>query len=654
MTPMGTKRIRAFPLLITLLLSIEICGLIDYLLVIFSVTVRIRMFLALWALLFVMLLFLNRRRDALHSLFAVVTALLLLIGLGILLIHCLFNGKSASEKFAYSDVETGKEHLFAGKKVMLLVPHEDDDLNLLGGVLENYLRYGSDFYLVFLTNGDYDGEGEVRISEALSLYDSLGLTEDHVFLLGYGDRTGTPQYHIYNAPENEVIASHIGKTATYGSAAHPAFRENRLYTRENMLQDVKEVILEVQPDLIYCVDYDMHLDHKACSLIFESVMGDILKSMPDYTPEVRKGFAYSTAWDAEMDYFQINMKSTQDAYSSPSGQFPAIYRWDERIRIPVRPDSLSRSFAGSSLYRELEYYASQKTKERAASIINGDRVFWKRATDSLCRNALITASSGDVWKLNDFKLLDTEHLQDLSYPPFDGVWIPAEDDQDKTASFQLAAMENIYEVVLYDNPSEEDNVLNAMICFDDGSILETGPLDPSGAATRFYPDQKAVQGFQISILDAEGENAGLTEVEAFAAPVSDSPSFIKLMNGDDDFAYDYWTEPGGTAVFKLYSDGVIPALTPEEYSVQCDEEACLAVIEEGKIIVRCPEGKRCTVTVTWNADDLTDTVVVQNPSWFMRGELALCQKIEMFLLKDYLQLFCMRVLEAIRYSTELS
>ena len=651
---MGTRQIRIFPLLITLLLSIEICGLIDFLLVLFSVTVRLRVFLILWALLFAMLVFLNNRCGVLHSLLAVVTALLVLAGLVVLLVHCFFNGKYVSEKLVYADVETDKEQLFAGKKVMLLVPHEDDDLNLLGGALENYLRYGSDFYLVFLTNGDYDGEGEVRISEALSLYDFLGLAEDHVFFLGYGDRIGTPQYHLYNAPENEVIASHIGKTATYGNASHPAYRENRPYTRGNIFQDVKEVILEVRPDLIYCVDYDMHLDHKACSLIFESVMGEILKSMPDYTPEVQKGFAYSTAWDAEMDYFRTNIKSTQNAYSSPAGQFPAIYRWEERIRIPVQPCSLSRSLAGSSLYRELEYYASQKTTKRAVSIINGDKVFWRRATDSLCRNAVITASSGDAWRLNDFKLLDTEHLQDLSYPPFDGVWIPEECDQDKTAFVQLASQESVYEVVLYDNPSTEDNILNAAICFDDGTIFETGPLDPTGAATRFYPDKTAVQSIQISILDTEGNNAGITEVEAFAAPAPDIPSFIKLMDGDGDFVYDYWTEPDGMAIFSLYSDGVIPDLTADEYSVQCDEESCRAVIKEGKIVVFCPEEKRCTVTVTWNAGGRSDAVVVQSPNRVMRMELALCQKIEMFLLKDHQQLFCMRVLEAIRYSTELS
>ena len=62
-----------------------------------------------------------------------------------------------------------------------------------------------------MTNGDYYGIGETRIREAISLYDFLGLPEDHVIFLGYGDNLHTQDYHIYNAPESEVIPSQIKK-----------------------------------------------------------------------------------------------------------------------------------------------------------------------------------------------------------------------------------------------------------------------------------------------------------------------------------------------------------------------------------------------------------------------------------------------------------
>lgn len=47
-----------------------------------------------------------------------------------------------SRQAAYAVPEDGKEALFAGKKVMVIVPHEDDELNLFGGLFEAYLRHG--------------------------------------------------------------------------------------------------------------------------------------------------------------------------------------------------------------------------------------------------------------------------------------------------------------------------------------------------------------------------------------------------------------------------------------------------------------------------------------------------------------------------------
>lgn len=97
------------------------------------------------------------------------------------------------------------------------MPHEDDDINVLGGVIEEYLHYGSQISIAFMTNGDYYGIGETRIREAISLYDFLGLPEDHVIFLGYGDNLHTQDYHIYNAPESEVIPSQIKKNKDLGA-----------------------------------------------------------------------------------------------------------------------------------------------------------------------------------------------------------------------------------------------------------------------------------------------------------------------------------------------------------------------------------------------------------------------------------------------------
>lgn len=43
---------------------------------------------------------------------------------------------------------------FKGKKVMVLVPHEDDDLLIAGQVLPEIYKNGADTRIVFVTNGD--------------------------------------------------------------------------------------------------------------------------------------------------------------------------------------------------------------------------------------------------------------------------------------------------------------------------------------------------------------------------------------------------------------------------------------------------------------------------------------------------------------------
>ena len=71
---------------------------------------------------------------------------------------------------------------------MLIVPHEDDDLNILGGIIDQYIRYGSEFSVVFMFNGDYYIPGEERIAESLALYESIRVPEESVIFLGYSDQ----------------------------------------------------------------------------------------------------------------------------------------------------------------------------------------------------------------------------------------------------------------------------------------------------------------------------------------------------------------------------------------------------------------------------------------------------------------------------------
>ena len=84
----------------------------------------------------------------------------------------LFAGAFFTKDTLYDFPETERKNVFSGKKVMFFAPHEDDEINLYGGVIEQYVKNGSEVRIVFSTNGDFYRLGKCRIREALSVAES--------------------------------------------------------------------------------------------------------------------------------------------------------------------------------------------------------------------------------------------------------------------------------------------------------------------------------------------------------------------------------------------------------------------------------------------------------------------------------------------------
>lgn len=530
----------------------------------------------------------------------------------------------------YKNVDVPRESLFADRRVMVVVPHQDDELILMCGVLEEYVQADSEVYVVFTTNGDYYGLGRRRIQEAVNVLGRLGIDSSHIFFLGYGDQWKTPYRHIYHAPDDALVKSHAGRYATYGSARHAVY-EIAPYTRENLLHSLQGVIEEVLPDTLFCIDYDSHPDHRATSLFFDEAMQRVLRARADYAPTVYKGFAYSLGWFGREDYYELNVRSS--TLDAPDGLMPEtnVYRWADRVRFPVSSGILSRTLFNSPAYSLLKRYASQMAQTRAARIINGDRVFFLRHTGSLTYRAQLSASSGEASLLNDFKLYDSADVTDASLAPETGVWIPDAQDAERTVRVTFEQPVTLSQILLYDNPSLTDNVLNARITLSDGSVFDTGMLPANGseARVRFEPVEN-VEWFEVCLTETAGERAGLTEIEAYDQLPADSARFIKLMNGEGDFVYDYLIDPSGTEDFSLYTYGV-DAETTGRLRLETDNAACSVSLVDGLLRVTCPEGESCTLTVTAldvEGETLCDQVYLSNPTASRRLFLRFAQGVE--------------------------
>ncbi|MGI5976251.1 MAG: PIG-L family deacetylase [Candidatus Limivicinus sp.] len=537
---------------------------------------------------------------------------------------------SFSKNGVYRETDDGKGSIYGGKKVLAMVPHEDDEVNILGGVLEQYVKYGSQVYVAYLTNGDMQVPAERRFAEAVKAMEKCGIPEENLIFLGYGDSMNQDGLDIYFCPPDAVITSHAGFTATYGTESHPSFRTGNSYTLEHMYEDIRDVILRLHPDVIYCSDYDVHGDHRALSLLFDRAMGEILRNGTGYRPHVYKAFAYSTAYEAEQDFYADNIKSTKNPSPYEYMTENNVYSWPERLRLPVNAETLSRSIMSSSTYDALKSYDSQYSAKMADGIISGDRVFWNRETGSLCYDAEMFASSGDAELTRDFVLSDRKR-PDSPITPVENTWVPDADDEMKKLSVKFTEETKICRIRLYDNPSLEDNVLNARILFDDGSEIQSGPLPENGSALELKFDPRTVKSVEVQLTETEGSFAGLTEFEIYDTPADYGFKFIKLMNLEDDFVYDYYIDPQGEERFRLYGWGCSNNVSNYRLFVTGDED-CSARVEGPELVVNCPRGKSCTVTVGNRDASISDTVYFRNDRSVF---LNFCQSLEKYMRKEF-------------------
>lgn len=521
---------------------------------------------------------------------------------------------------AYELQDPDRQALYGDRRVLVIAPHQDDELNLASGIIDEYIRYGSELRILFVTNGDYSGLelGLQRQREALGAAERMGLQAEDLIFLGYGDAWAPGGPHIYNASPDQALSSFCGETRTYGGPGSPAYNEGRLYTRRHLLEDMKGVILDYMPDTILCVDQDAHSDHRASSMIFEEALGQILREQPDYCPAVLKGFCYPTAFFAPEDFFSPNLLSTQNTYSQDLVKDVNIYKWSERLRLPLGAEALSHSLLGCRTYWQCCMHRSQGLYTRSDRIINGDKVFWLRDTSSLSYEAEISVSSGEGERLNDFKLADRLNI-DLGVVPADGVWSPENGDAAPWALIELAQPAALTELRLYDDPDLESNVLNARLSFDNGQSIETGPLEPGGSATVIeLQDLGQVKSVKIELLETQGEEAGLTEAELYTQRHDYGLDFIKLMDLEGNFVYDYYIDESGRQSFELYTGAVSQPLTEEGFSLSWDNPACSAEIQSGRIELYCPRGESMELEISQRSGTLTDRARISNPGLFSR------------------------------------
>ncbi len=517
-------------------------------------------------------------------------------------------------KFYWYQYPGMQTEFFDKQKVLVFVPHQDDEINLTSDILEKYIAAQSEIYVVYATNGDYGGFAEKRMREAIQVCQEIGIKKEHIIFLGYGDQW--ERGHIYNANKDSVLTSHAGFDKTYALEEHQAFRPDRSYTREHYLDDIKAVIELYLPDVIFAVDYDVHVDHRAAGLLFDEAIGLILKSNREYHPKIYKGFCYSTAYYGKEDFEDsVNIGSTIQIEKTPYMSENGFYSWNKRVRIPIETSNLSRNLRKCKSYKLLSMYTTQPTLEKAPRIINGDKVFWERRTDSVFYDAKIVDIHGRTQSVNNFKLLESKNILEKDGSPYCSGWFPSKTDLEQgkaelTVKFsQKRALSGLR---VYGNPACKGEILNLEIKFDNGRIINTGRIERE-SFFEFVPIDCAA--LSIKITDYNGFDLGIAEIEGYSIVKKPQVKFLKIMDENKNFVYDLLGEKN-EYVFEVYSYPQKPETDLSEFvEVSLNNPKCKYLIKQNRIFFQCPKNQRCEITVRAKENEnVSDTILVQQVS----------------------------------------
>ena len=438
-------------------------------------------------------------------------------------------------------------------RVLVIVPHEDDEILTAGSAIYSLSKLGAEIRIVYTTNGDWKYSAKDRIREALLSAALLGVSEDRVLFMGYGDAVAdSRRMHLFYHSDDPV-ESPAGFRMTYGIEEHQDYAYQRFgvhhsYCASNYLKDIVSVIEQYRPDLIICTDFDEHPDHRMLALYLDKAIGIIKKENPHYSPEILKSFSYALRYTAIPDYSAVNNPETQRPIVGVNKKYAYDiigkfnYGWEGRVRLPMPPQTRTQDLSANLLAEALSKHRTQCVISRADCIINSDEVYWRRRTDNITFNADLTVSSGIGEYLNDFMLFDVNNI-DSPIPEFaDFCWKPSKEDKRKSALFKWNAAQTIAKIVLYGALSDDSEINALRIRLSDGTEILTGKIPQNG--TPLVVDMGThtnIEWCEISITECIGEHYGISECEIFSTQECASviKPYCKIMV-KDNFAYEYY------------------------------------------------------------------------------------------------------------------
>lgn len=318
-------------------------------------------------------------------------------------------------------------------KLAVLVPHQDDELNIAGQILPYFIDEGAQVKICYSTNGDMRVyEGAPRYREAVKAAAVMGLAEEDLVWLGYPDCKMSA--HLYHNRFLDEEHPERMKTKCYGPKQTLTMEltgEEKPVCRASLLADLCLFLRSYKPDVVISIDLDSHPDHRALSLLTEEAVSIVVREDEGYRPYLLKKFAYAGCWYGPDDYYSFSeTRNEGDGCCGDVRTCNPSLSWDDRIRYAVHPRTLTFRLRDNIVYRAAKAYKTQVPWPNMARVCNLDAVYWPERTDNLLYRAHVEATSGGIEGLYDLRNFD---LADLA-APLEGSniipvgWSPEPDD----------------------------------------------------------------------------------------------------------------------------------------------------------------------------------------------------------------------------------
>ncbi|HMK74527.1 MAG TPA: PIG-L family deacetylase, partial [Myxococcaceae bacterium] len=425
-----------------------------------------------------------------------------------------------------------------GRTIMVIGPHEDDEALIAAGRIRQAILAGDTVYVVLSTNGDVDGvsTGLLREAESVAAMGLLGVPEQQVVFLGYGDQS---LWDIFNATSpTQVFTSQAGQTATYGNRGLGGkdFHRYRTgaagpYNRATLLGDFEALMTTFQPDEVYTTSYfDNHGDHEGTARFLTEALLTLKRQGVTLNTRIYE----SIVWAPYANGGCYGDWPPAGSGALPYPPFPApqcvgpgtTLDWGSVLHFPAPPEMQQPTSDTNLKWESLAAYPSQ-FNDFLSSFVRKDEFFWRYdLVGNLSGTATVTVSS-EYLDANAPKENAVDMFADVSHEWMsldgNGAWI----------QLTWASPVRVAQVNLSDRIDPNDNVLAGTLSFSDGSTIAVGALDPVGKPMQVTFAPKTVTWVKFTLDQVSGYTPGLSEMEVLGAPASSTtnapPHFLKTI-----------------------------------------------------------------------------------------------------------------------------